>query len=66
MALILRGGAVKQAQKDISRYVYSESFKTPPYLGSYGDQPAKWVEKSFLIKNIIERKKTEAIIHGGQ
>lgn len=54
----------KQSQKDISRYVYSESFGISPYKGSYGEQPSRWVEKSFLIKSSIERKKTEATNHG--
>ena len=54
----------KQSQKDISRYVYSESFGISPYKGSYGEQPSKWVEKSFLIKSIIERKKTKAMNYG--
>ena len=54
----------KQAQKDISRYLYSKQFNVSPYKGSYGEQPHKWVEKSFLIKNVIERKKTEAIKNG--
>ena len=54
----------KQAQKDISRYLYSKQFNISPYKGSYGEQPFKWVEKSFLIKNVIERKKTEAIKNG--
>ena len=54
----------KQSQKDISRYIYSEQFGISPYKGSYGEQPAKWVEKSFLIKSIIERKKTKAMNYG--
>ncbi len=54
----------KQAQKDISRYLYAENFGVPPYKGSYGEQPSKWIEKSFLIKKIIESKKTEAMNHG--
>ena len=54
----------KQAQKDISRYLYAENFGVQPYKGSYGEQPSKWVEKSFLIKKIIESKKTEAMNHG--
>jgi hypothetical protein len=53
-----------QAQKDISRYVYSQQFGISPYKGTYGEQPYKWVEKSFLIKNIIERKKSEAMNNG--
>jgi len=54
----------KQAQKDISRYIYSQQFGISPYRGTYGEQPSKWVEKSFLIKSIIEKKKSEAMNHG--
>jgi len=55
-----------QAQKDISRYVYSQQFDISPYKGTYGEQPYKWVEKSFLIKKVIERKKAEAMDNGRQ
>ena len=51
-------------QKDIQRYIYCEKFGIPPYKGSYGEQPSKWVEKGFLIKSIIERKKTKAMNYG--
>ena len=50
----------KTSQKDISRFVYSTDFHISPYKGSYGDQPKKWVEKSFLIKNLMERQKGKA------
>ena len=53
-----------QSQKDISRYIYSQQFGISPYKGTYGEQPHKWVEKSFLIKNTIERKKAEAMSNG--
>ena len=53
-----------QSQKDISRYIYSQQFGISPYKGTYGEQPQKWVEKSFLIKSIIERKKSEAMNNG--
>ena len=53
-----------QAQKDISRYIYSQQFGISPYKGTYGEQLHKWVEKSFLIKNVIERKKAEAMNNG--
>ena len=53
-----------QAQKDISRYVYSQQFGISPYKGTYGEQPYKWVEKSFLIKKLIERKKAETMNNG--
>ena len=54
----------KNAQKDIARFMYSRQFKISPYKGSYGEQPKKWVEKSFLLNNLIERQKTKAIKNG--
>ena len=53
-----------KAQKDISRYMYSKQFQISPYSGSYGEQPKKWVEKSFLLNNLIERQKAKAMKHG--
>ena len=52
------------AQKDISRYMYSKQFQISPYKGSYGDQPRKWIEKSFVLNNLIERQKAKAIKNG--
>ena len=43
----------EKAQKDISRFMYSKEFGVPPYKGSYGEQPKKWIEKSFLLKSLI-------------
>jgi len=51
----------EKAQKDISRFMYSRQFKISPYKGSYGEQPKKWVEKSFMLNNLIERQKAKAI-----
>jgi len=53
-----------QAQKDISRFIYAQQFGVSPYKGTYGEQPSRWVEKSFLIKKVIENKKAEAMNHG--
>ena len=52
------------AQKDISRFMYSRQYRISPYEGSYGEQPKKWVEKSFLLNYLIERQKTKAIKNG--
>ena len=43
----------EKAQKDISRFMYSKEFGVSPYKGSYGEQPKKWVEKSFLLKGLV-------------
>ncbi len=54
----------QKAQKDISRFMYVRSFNVPAYNGSYGEQPKKWVEKSFLLNNLIERQKAKAMKDG--
>ena len=54
----------REAQKDIARFVYSRDFGIPPYKGSYGEQPQRWVEKSFILKNLLERQKSKAIKNG--
>jgi hypothetical protein len=30
-------------------------FGISPYNGSYGDQPKKWVDKFFIIKNALNK-----------
>ena len=52
------------AQKDIARFMYARQFKISPYKGSYGEQPKKWVEKSFMLNHLIERQKAKAIKNG--
>jgi len=52
------------AQKDIARFMYSKQYKISPYKGSYGEQPKKWVGKSFLLNSLIERQKAKAIKNG--
>jgi hypothetical protein len=54
----------KQSQKDIARFMYSKDYSISPYMGSYGEQPAKWVAKSFLLKSLLERQKSKAMKHG--
>ena len=48
-------------QKDIERYIYSEQFSISPYPGSYGEQPAKWVDRVFIIKNALAKKQKDQI-----
>ena len=40
-------------QKDITKYLYCEDTKTPPYPGGYGATPNIWKEKHFLIKQAL-------------
>ena len=48
-------------QKNIERYVYCEQFGISPYPGSYGEQPAKWVDRAFIIKNTLAKKQKDQI-----
>ena len=47
------------AQKDICKYVYCSDFGISPYRGSYGDQPKKWIDKFFIIKNLMDKQKSK-------
>ena len=51
----------RKHQKDIERYIYCEQFGISPYQGSYGEQPAKWVDKAFIIKNALAKKQRDEI-----
>ena len=51
----------KEYQKDIERYIYCEQFDVMPYSGSYGEQPAKWVDRAFIIKNVLAKKEKDQI-----
>ena len=42
---------------DITKYLYCEKTKTPAYSGSYGQQPALWLEKFFVIDNAMIMRK---------
>tara|TARA_Y100001938_G_scaffold89731_1_gene122879 strand:+ start:4106 stop:4303 length:198 start_codon:yes stop_codon:yes gene_type:complete len=48
-------------QRDIQRYVYCEKFGVSPYKGSYGEQPFKWVQKTFLIRASLAKKEKREI-----
>ena len=44
------------AQQDINRYSYCDAFNVPAYKGHYGSHPKKWIDKSFFMRNIINRQ----------
>ena len=48
------------SHKDIPRFTYCSEFNSPPYKGSYSEQPRKWVQKSFIIKHSIESRNRDA------
>ena len=51
----------RNIQKDIQRYIYCEKFGIPPYKGSYGEQPAKWVGRAFAIKAALAKKEKKEL-----
>ena len=51
----------KQAQRDISRYIYCTNFNVSPYEGSYGEHPAEWVAKSFVIRKALAKIEKRSI-----
>ena len=48
-------------EKDISRYMYCKEFNVPPFKGSYGEQPALWSHKAFVIKDALAKKEKGTI-----
>jgi|TARA_R100000664_G_C2731689_1_gene122072 hypothetical protein len=51
----------KLTQKDIQRYIYCENFKTPAFPGCYGEQPSRWVQKSYIIRKALNRLQNKAV-----
>ncbi len=43
----------------LNKYMYCTETGTPAYNGSYGEQPAKWVEYFFVIKNVLAKKEKQ-------
>ena len=48
-------------QKDIQRYIYCTQTGVSPYKGDYGDQPALWVDRFFIIKGAIAKNEKRII-----
>mgnify|MGYP003150409169 FL=1 len=51
----------KEHQENISKYLYCKEFSTPPYPGSYGQQPRKWITKSNIIRYALSKKEQSEI-----
>ena len=51
----------KECQKDIQKYIYCKDFAVSPYKGSFQKHPARWIEKSFIIKNALAKKENAQI-----
>ena len=42
--------------KLLNKYLYCIETGTPAHKGSYGEQPARWVQYFFIIKNAMAKK----------
>ena len=51
----------KGCQMDIQRYIYCKEFGVQPYEGSFEKHPARWIDKSFIIKNALAKKENAQI-----
>ena len=43
-------------QRDISKFLYCKEFNTPPFKGSYSEQPMKWIQKVNIIKIAMAKR----------
>ena len=50
----------KKSQADLERYYYCKEFGISPYPGSFEDQPASWIEKTFIIRAALNKREKEA------
>ena len=51
----------KEFQKDIQRYVYCNETGTSAYSGSFGEQPSRWLDKYFILKQAFAQKEKAQI-----
>ena len=45
--------------KLLNKYLYCTETGTPAHSGSYGEQPARWVQYFFIIKNAMAKKENQ-------
>ena len=48
-------------QKDIQRYIYCKELGVPPYSGSFGEQPYKWIQRFFSIKSAFAKRESSQL-----
>ena len=46
----------RQAQRDVSQYLYCKEFGVVPFLGDYGQQPQRWINKVNIIKTAMAKR----------
>ena len=45
-----------EVQQDVAKHLYCSEYGVPAYKGTYGEQPAKWVHKSFIIRSALTKR----------
>ena len=50
-----------QVQQDIEKYLYCNEYSVPAYKGSFGEQPRRWIAKSFLFRNAFAKRENNLI-----
>ena len=51
----------KEYQKAIEKYVYCSETSTPAYKGGYGEQPHKWIQMYFILKQAFAIQQKQQI-----
>ena len=51
----------KECQKDIQKYIYCKEFGVSPYNGNFDKHPAKWIDKTFIIKKALAKRENDEI-----
>ena len=51
----------KECQKAIERYIYCSETSTPAYKGGYGEQPFKWIQMYFVLKQAFAQLEKQQI-----
>ena len=56
----------KDIQKDIQKYVYCTDLGVSPHKGDFGEQPAMWIDKYFIIKKTFAKLEKSQISEARQ
>ena len=51
----------EEYQKAIEKYIYCSETSTPAYKGDYGDQPRKWIQMYFILKQAFAELEKQQI-----
>ena len=49
----------KEYQRDIQRYIYCKKMGVPPFEGSFGKHPKKWIDKCNVVEKMLNYIQSE-------